>query len=286
MIVVTGHDEARKAVRDLQARGQTVGLVPTMGALHEGHLSLVRAARDRCDAVVVSIFVNPAQFGPAEDLDRYPRRFEEDLDICRREGVGIVFAPDVAAMYPDGFATSVRIERLTAGLCGPHRPGHFEGVTTVVTKLFNILPADEAFFGEKDYQQLVVIKRLVRDLDLPIEIVACPTVREADGLAMSSRNAQLTPDQRRQAVCLNRALIGAAEGVGRGERHSGRLIEAMRREILGAGPAEIDYVEIVDPLTLEPVAAVERGVRICLAVRIGECRLIDNMGVDMSGEIQ
>jgi len=280
MNVLTTIDECRQAVRRAQLNGETVGLVPTMGALHDGHLSLVRAARQRCARVALTIFVNPTQFAAAEDFDAYPRPLDDDLRKCASAGVDIVFAPNVRTMYGQDTKITVRVTGLTDGLCGPRRPGHFDGVATVVCKLFNILPADAAFFGEKDYQQLMVIRRMVRDLNIPIEIVGCPTVREADGLAMSSRNAYLLPDQRRQAASLSRALFAAREHIACGERNATTVLAGVRKTILDTGPASIDYIEIVDADSLEPLSIVDRPARICLAVRIAATRLIDNVAVD------
>ncbi len=269
---------SREAVRAAQREG-TTGLVPTMGAFHEGHLSLIQAAHERCAFVAVTIFVNPTQFGPGEDIEKYPRTPETDLAECERLDVDLVFMPEVDTMYPPGSQTRVRVSGLTEGLCGGWRPGHFDGVATVVTKLFNILPADLAFFGEKDYQQMVMIGRMVRDLDMPIEIVPCPTVREPDGLAMSSRNAYLSKGERKQAVSLSRALFAAKDRVTAGERNAKVVAERIHDEIHAAGPAEIQYVEVVDSGTLEPLSTIDRCARICLAVRIGTCRLIDNISV-------
>lgn len=248
-----------------------------MGALHEGHLALVREARSRCAAVIVSVFVNPTQFSPGEDFSRYPRPFERDCELLEGESVFAVFAPDPGEIYDADAATTVRVSGLTDHLCGPFRPGHFNGVATIVTKLFNILSPDAAYFGEKDFQQLQVVRRVVRDLNLPIEIIPCPTVRDADGVALSSRNAYLTPPQRVQARSLSAALFSAKDRITRGEHDVSALIADMRRQILAAGPAEIEYIEIVDPDTLKPVSRVDRPVRIALAVRIGACRLIDNV---------
>jgi len=279
MRVIPEITACRKAVRAAQHAGKCVGLVPTMGALHEGHLSLVRASRSRCAVTAVTIFVNPTQFGPGEDFGNYPRLLEADLRLCENAGADLVFTPAVDAMYPGDDLTTVHVDKLTGGLCGAHRSGHFDGVTTVVMKLFHILPVDVAFFGEKDYQQLLVIKKMVRDLNMPLDIVACPTVREADGLALSSRNAYLAPDERRQAQSLNRALLAAQEQLAAGEYRAAALADRIRRTIEDAGPAEIDYIEIVDPNDLTPLTEVENQARICLAVRIGKCRLIDNIGV-------
>jgi len=283
MRIFTDIDPCHQAIQEFQRVGETVGLVPTMGALHEGHESLIRAAKARCTHAAVTLFVNPTQFGPSEDFTAYPRPLAADLRVCEQAGADLVFAPSVETMYPSGVKTSVHVSGLTDVLCGPRRPGHFDGVATVVAKLFHILPADAAFFGEKDYQQLAVIRQMVRDLNIPIEIVGCPTVREPDGLAMSSRNAYLTSAQRSQATCLSRALFDAAERIHSGERVIAEIVDGIRKGIAGSGPAQIEYVEIVDADTLEPLSFVDRPVRICLAVRIGTCRLIDNVGVDATG---
>jgi len=281
MIVLADIAEARNWVRAREAAGETVGLVPTMGALHEGHLSLIRAAKARCQRVAVTIFVNPTQFGPKEDFSAYPRPIDTDLNLCCTSGVDLVFTPDVETMYPSGATTTVHVASLTEGLCGPFRPGHFDGVGTIVAKLFNILPANVAFFGEKDYQQLQVIRRMVRDLNVPIEIVGCPTLREPDGLAMSSRNAYLTPTQREQALSLSRGLFAAVDRVRQGEPDAAKLVGEIRETILAAGPANIDYIEVVDTETLTVLRLIDRPARICLAVRIGTCRLIDNVALDV-----
>jgi pantoate--beta-alanine ligase len=274
MVVLEEIEPCRLVVRDAQRSGRTVGLVPTMGALHEGHLSLIRAARERCDFVAVTIFVNPTQFGPSEDYQTYPRTLQSDLRACETEGVDLVFRPATETIYPEGTQTTVHVEGV-----GPCRPGHFDGVATVCAKLFSILPADLAFFGEKDYQQMVMTRRMALDLNLPIEIVPCPTVREPDGLAMSSRNAYLSTDERKQATSLSRGLFAAAERIAAGERSVAAIVAVIRDQVLSAGPADIEYVEVVDPDSLESVKTIDRPVRICLAVRIGSCRLIDNIGV-------
>ncbi|MHC4698829.1 MAG: pantoate--beta-alanine ligase [Planctomycetota bacterium] len=281
MYVVKDIKPARDGIRELQKNGGVVGLVPTMGALHEGHLSLIRMARERCGAVAVTIFVNPTQFGPGEDFEAYPKTLEADLKACDAEGADLVFTPSVATMYPPGTLTTVHVSGSTEVLCGSCRPGHFDGVATVVAKLFQILPADIAFFGEKDYQQLVVIRRMARDLNIPIEIVGCPTVREADGLALSSRNAYLSDSERAQAVSLSRALLTAVDQAAVGERNTAALTRGIREEILAAGPVNIEYVDIVDAETLEVLTTIDRPARICLAARIGPCRLIDNVPVDV-----
>ena len=281
MLVFSDIEPTSQAVRDAQREGHVVGVVPTMGALHSGHMSLIRAARERCSTVAVTIFVNPTQFGPSEDFREYPRPLEDDLAACESAGVELVFTPSVETMYPSGSLTTVHVRGITGILCGPWRPGHFDGVATVVAKLFEIVPADIAFFGEKDYQQLIVISRMVQDLNMPIEIAACPTVREPDGTALSSRNRFLSPGERKQAASLSRALFAAVARVADGERDVSAIVDEIRREILGAGPVEIEYVEVVDAATLELITVIDRPARICLAVKIGSCRLIDNVGVDM-----
>ena len=271
--------EVRKLQRwadGIRADGRRIALVPTMGALHEGHLSLVRLAQARADRVVVSIFVNPTQFGPKEDLEHYPRDLAGDLSKLRGRGVDVVFTPNVREMYPEGDATWVEVERLSEGMCGRHRPGHFRGVTTVVARLFNAARPHVALFGEKDYQQLVLIRRMARDLLFDLEIVAGPTVREPDGLAMSSRNAFLTPEARQQARALNAALHEVRELVRSGELDAERLLAAARNRIEKEPLAEIDYIEIRDAETLEPLGRLDRRAVMGLAVRFAATRLIDN----------
>lgn len=275
--------EARRAVRTARGQGRRVGLVPTMGALHEGHLSLMAAARAECEFVVVSIFVNPIQFGPNEDYQRYPRPIEQDLAACREAGVDLVFAPSAGEMYRQERLTSVVVRGMTEGLCGRQRPGHFEGVTTVVAKLFNILDPDAAYFGEKDAQQALVLRKMVVDLDFPIAMRFCPTVREADGLALSSRNAYLSADERERALCLSRGLEAGRRMIAEGRTEAAAIAAAMRRIIEAAEPEKIDYIEIVDPHTLGPVARVAGPVLMATAVRIGSTRLIDNILVDSQG---
>jgi pantoate--beta-alanine ligase len=259
-----------------RAQGLSVGVVPTMGALHAGHLSLVEQARRRCDRVVVTIFVNPTQFGPEEDYLNYPRPIEADLAACRDARVDAVFHPAAETMYPCAPLSRVHVRRMSELLCGAFRPGHFDGVAAVVLKLFHIIPAGVAFFGEKDYQQLTIIRRMVYDLNVSIEIVGCPIVREPDGLAMSSRNAYLTETQRKQATVIHRALSMVVNRVGLGERRSAELRREARAMLNSAGPCTVEYVEIVDRETLESLETVDHPARICAAVRIGSCRLIDN----------
>lgn len=248
-----------------------------MGALHEGHLSLMRAARDACQMVAVSIFVNPAQFGPNEDLSKYPRNFERDREFLEKEGVDLLFAPAVEEMYPAGSATWVSVEELSEKLDGRSRPGHFRGVTTVVAKLFHIIQPDAAYFGQKDAAQVAIIRRMVRDLKFPVEIVACPIVREADGLAMSSRNAYLDALQRKQAVGLHRSLMRVKKMWEEGETVSAKLVAAGREEIAREESVRVDYFEIVDAESLDPVESASPGALIAVAAFVGATRLIDNI---------
>jgi pantoate--beta-alanine ligase len=274
--IYTSIDEIRAASRAVRRAGQRLGFVPTMGALHEGHLSLVRAARARSDVVAASIFVNPTQFGPNEDLAKYPRSFERDCEMLEREGVEFVFAPLVEEMYPAGAATWVMVEELSGKLDGRSRPGHFRGVTTVVSKLFHIVEPEKAYFGQKDAAQVAIIRRMVRDLNLPVEIVVCPIVREADGLAMSSRNAYLSPQERKSALVLHRSLEGVQQLVEAGERDAARLLAAGREEFVLESSVRLDYFEVVDPQTLDPIADVSRGALVAVAAYVGATRLIDN----------
>ena len=278
MIVAETIPEVRKAIKELRCLGKSIGFVPTMGYLHEGHLSLVRRAKKENDAVVVSIFVNPIQFGPGEDFERYPRDIERDKALLEKEGVDVLFVPDVDEMYGGGeFLTFVEVEKITEKLCGAKRPGHFRGVTTVVSKLFNIVMPDRAYFGKKDYQQLIVIRKMVEDLNFPVKIVGCPIVREPDGLAKSSRNVYLSKEERKAATVLYRALKFAKEYYDSGKKDA-LFLKKQIEEILEKEPLvrKIDYVEIVDGKTLEPVSVLSPGVLIALAVFIGKARLIDN----------
>lgn len=263
-----------------QRAGRRVGFVPTMGALHEGHLSLVRAARAQCDVVVVSIFVNPTQFGPNEDLARYPRNFEQDKTMLQREHVSAIFCPSVEEMYPAGATTWVAVEGLSERLDGRSRPGHFCGVTTVVSKLFNIVQPELAFFGQKDAAQVAVIRKMVRDLNFDVQIVVCPIVREQDGLAMSSRNAYLTAQQRNQALVLSRSLKYVQSLVEQGERCARKLIAAGKQVIEQDPAVRLDYFEVVDPDTLEPVSDAGKGALVAVAAHVGTTRLIDNLLIE------
>jgi pantoate--beta-alanine ligase len=276
--IVKSVAELRSAVAGWRKAGERIGLVPTMGALHEGHLSLVRASRSRCQRTIVSIFVNPTQFGPNADFDRYPRDLAGDVAKLATVGTDLVFAPDVAEMYPPGFATTVIVAGLTDGLCGPHRPGHFAGVASVVTKLLNQAAPDIAFFGEKDWQQLQVIRRLARDLDMPIEIVGVPTVREADGLAMSSRNLYLSPDERTRAATLYRVLNEVARAVAQGAP-SADTIARGTAQLADAGFAPIDYLDVVEAESLKSIDSARGAMRVAAAAWLGKTRLIDNVPV-------
>jgi pantoate--beta-alanine ligase len=278
MRVVDDVAELRAELARERRQGSAIGFVPTMGALHEGHVSLVRAAREANDVVIVSIFVNPLQFAPGEDFDRYPRQLQADLALLDPAGVDVVFHPRPERFTPPGRLTSVRVEGLTGVLEGATRPGHFDGVTTIVTKLFNAVQPDRAYFGEKDYQQLAVIKRMAADLDQPVEVVGCPIVRELDGLAMSSRNAYLTPELRRDALALSAALHALAA------RWNGDVDYARRelRTTLSEAPnVRLDYAEVVDPETLEPLEGVAQGpVQALVAAWLGDTRLIDNIRLE------
>jgi pantoate--beta-alanine ligase len=269
----------REKIAAARAAGKRIGLVPTMGALHEGHLSLIRHARKDCGCVVVSIFVNPAQFARGEDLEKYPRDLDKDMKLCGDADADIIFAPAGDEMYPAEFATYVNPDDSLAGkLCGAARPGHFRGVDTVVLKLFNICTPDAAYFGQKDYQQSVIIRRMAVDLDLDIEIVVCPTVREEDGLAMSSRNFYLNREQRAQATCLYKALLAAKNAVKDEKIANATLVKSRMLNIISqASEARVDYVEIVDPESLEPLKELKGQVVAVLAVYVGPARLIDNM---------
>jgi len=267
----------RAGSRAARGAGKRLGFVPTMGALHEGHLSLVRAARGSSDVVAASIFVNPMQFGPNEDLAKYPRSFERDCELLEREGVQLLFAPAVEEMYPAGAVTWVMVEGLSGKLDGRSRPGHFRGVTTVVAKLFHVVEPDAAFFGQKDAAQVAIIRRMVRDLNLAVEIVVCPIVREADGLAMSSRNAYLNTEQRMRALVLHRSLMLVQRLAEAGERSAARLLAAGREEFAGEDSVRLDYFEIVDAETLDPIEDVSGGALVAVAGFVGSTRLIDNI---------
>lgn len=268
--------EMERRARELKAAGSVVGLVPTMGSLHEGHLSLIRHADARADTVIVSIFVNPTQFGPSEDFESYPRDLDRDAALAAEAGCDILFVPEVFDVYPAHYATVVHVQHLTRKLCGAFRPGHFDGVTTVVAKLLNIVRPHVAVFGRKDGQQLAVIERMVADLDMGVEIVSVETVREQDGLAMSSRNTHLSADERRDATVLSESLVLARSLYGSGERDASVVVGRMRELIEGRETPEIQYVEAVDRATMDPVSELRGGVMIAMAVYFGKTRLIDN----------
>lgn len=277
MLLLTTITETRSACARIRAEGKTLGLVPTMGALHQGHLSLVHAAQARCDAVAVSIFVNPTQFGPKEDFAGYPRNLEQDCQTLETAGVDLIFAPSAEEMYPAGASTFVDVTGLSDRLDGASRPGHFRGVATVVTKLLHIFAPDHAFFGQKDAAQVAILRKMVRDLLFPVQLDVCPTVREPDGLAMSSRNSYLTPGQRRQALVLSRALLAVERAARGGEHDSGKLLAVALRILEEEPGVVVDYCRIVDPNTLEDVPNVSRGALVAVAAQVGSTRLIDNL---------
>lgn len=279
MQIVHQVSDLRALVRGWREQGEAVALVPTMGGLHEGHLSLVKLAQEKCDRVITTIFVNPAQFGPEEDLENYPSNLEKDSGLLNEAGADALFAPSVAEIYPDGFATSVSVTGLTDCLCGAHRPGHFAGVTTVVAKLLLQSLPDAAIFGEKDYQQLQVIRRFVRDLDIPVEIFGAPTRREPDGLAMSSRNAYLTDQERKIAPALFRVLSSVADQIRDGELPSEPICQEARQTLLEAGFQSVDYLEVRDAESLVLLDRVNSNARIFGAANLGRARLIDNVAV-------
>lgn len=280
MIIAETINEVRAQVREWKRQGLKVGLVPTMGYLHEGHASLVRESVRRCDKTVASVFVNPTQFAPNEDLATYPRDFARDCEILEREGCDMVFHPSVEEMYPEGFATYVEIQsEMPKQLCGKTRPIHFRGVCTVVCKLFNIATPDMAFFGEKDAQQLAIVRRMVRDLSIGVEIVGCPIVREADGLAKSSRNAYLSEKERSAALVLSKAVSLGKKMTEEGERDASKVVAAMRALVEAEPLARIDYVSAVDGETMAPVKEISDRTLVALAVYIGKTRLIDNFTV-------
>ncbi|MDD3027178.1 MAG: pantoate--beta-alanine ligase [Erysipelotrichaceae bacterium] len=284
MIVTNTVKQTKEQIKKWQKAGKSIGFVPTMGYLHEGHQSLIQESIAHNDITVVSIFVNPTQFGANEDLDKYPRDFAADSSLCQEAGVDLIFHPEPDAMYPPGFCSLVDITRLKYSLCGKSRPDHFQGVCTVVAKLFNIVNPDRAYFGQKDAQQLTIIKQMAKDLDFDIEIVGCQIIREADGLAKSSRNSYLTPQQREQATILNKALVQAQSHARSGFTDIAGLKEEMIATINTMPLADIDYVEIVDSKTLEPVMEFNDDILIALAVRFGATRLIDNTTIPFKQE--
>jgi len=280
MIIVRTVAEMQHRADDWRKAGKTIAFVPTMGYLHEGHLSLMREGRSRCDIVVTSIFVNPTQFGPNEDLDKYPRDFEGDEAKCRSEGVDAIYYPSAKEMYPEGYQTYVTVEEVGKGLCGATRPTHFRGVATVCAKLFNAVKPHVAIFGQKDYQQYQLIRRMVKDLDMDLEIVGMPTFREADGLAMSSRNKYLSPEERKRAPALYHSLKEASRAYIAGEKDPRKLETMVRKELKTAEPCEIDYVEARDAERMTPISKIKRPAVIAIAVKIGATRLIDNIALE------
>ncbi|HEA83879.1 MAG: pantoate--beta-alanine ligase [Thermodesulfobacterium sp.] len=277
MEVIKKISKMKEISKNWRREGLKIAFVPTMGFLHEAHLSLVRKAKELGDKTVVSIFVNPLQFGPKEDYKEYPRDTKRDLELLKNEGVDAVFIPEPEEMYPPDFQTYVEVTRLTTGLCGAFRPGHFKGVTTVVLKLFNIINPDIAVFGEKDYQQLQVIRQMVKDLNMDTEIVAHPTVREEDGLAMSSRNIYLSSDERKSATSLYKALLLAKKLISEGEKDPQKIKKEMEKFIHSFPFTRVQYIEFIDPVNLEPVKEINKPVLCALAVFVGKARLIDNM---------
>lgn len=281
MRIVESIKDVRATVKEWKAKGLKVGFVPTMGYLHEGHESLIKRASQENDRVVVSIFVNPMQFGPKEDLSTYPRDLERDSVVCERAGANIIFHPTNEEIYFDDFSSFVDMNGLTSGLCGKSRPTHFRGVCTVVTKLFNIVTPDRAYFGEKDAQQLAIIKRLVRDLNIDVEVIGCPIVREEDGLAKSSRNTYLSEEERDAATILNKALTLAKSKIQDGERKAENIIKIIENKIDEEKLAKIDYIEVVDSFSMENVKEISKSVLVAVAVFIGKTRLIDNFTYEL-----
>lgn len=281
MKIVKTIQEIREIISQQRKEGRVIGLVPTMGYLHKGHISLVEAAKRNKDFIVMSIFVNPTQFGANEDFDKYPRDMDRDARRAEAAGVDVIFSPNADQMYPDGFKTYVDVEGITGILCGKSRPGHFRGVTTVVSKLFNIVKPDRAYFGQKDAQQAAVINKMVRDLNFDIEIITCPIVREHDGLAMSSRNVYLSEEQRKSALVISRSLFEAQKQITCGERSKQKILEGIIKNLQNEDSAEIDYVEFINADTLEEIDEASGKVLIALAVKFGSTRLIDNIVVEV-----
>lgn len=283
MHIVNTIQSVREQVAKARAEKKTIGFVPTMGALHQGHISLITAAGKECDYIVVSIFVNPAQFAPNEDFDKYPRDIDTDAEICKSEGADLVFAPSVSEMYPDKNVTWVNVESITKNLCGQSRPTFFRGVTTVCTKLFNIVQPDIAFFGQKDAQQAITIKRMVRDMNMPLNIRVCPIIREPDGLAASSRNRYLSNEERKDALLLNKALTQCRQMIEQGQTKSSILIEEIKQLLAKGKFLKPDYISIVDIETVEPIDVISQKALIAVAAQVGTTRLIDNIIVDLTG---
>lgn len=281
MRVIEKISDIKAVIRSQKKSGRTIGLVPTMGYLHEGHVSLAKASKAENDFTVMSIFVNPAQFGVNEDFNKYPRDIDRDLQIAENAGVDIIFAPSVEEVYPNGYKTYVNVEDITGILCGKTRIGHFKGVTTIVNKLFNIIEPDKAYFGQKDAQQAIVIKKMVKDLNMNLEIVTCPIIREKDGLAMSSRNVYLSPEERKGALVLSESLFKAEAMIKDGERKKDKIIELIKNKISAEKLASIEYIEVLKADNLEDIQEIDCKVLIALAVRFGATRLIDNVIVEV-----
>lgn len=281
MRLIDSISDIKAVIKAQKSMGKTIGLVPTMGYLHEGHMSLVNMSVQHNDFTVLSVFVNPVQFGPNEDFERYPRDIDRDIKMAETAGVDVVFSPSVSEMYPDGYKTYVEVEGITNILCGRTRPGHFKGVTTVVNKLFNIVQPDRAYFGQKDAQQVVVIKKMVKDLNMNLEIVTCPIVREKDGLAMSSRNVYLSGEERKSALILSKSLFEAEELIKKGETGKENILKYITDRIKSEKSAQIDYIEIINAETLDSIEFLKGRVLIALAVKFGNTRLIDNVIVEV-----
>ncbi|HEX9060820.1 MAG TPA: pantoate--beta-alanine ligase [Clostridia bacterium] len=280
-MIITGINELKLKIKELKKKNKTIGFVPTMGYLHKGHISLVEASKKENDITIISIFVNPVQFGPGEDYSSYPRDIRKDSELAFEAGVDFIFAPDVVHMYPNGYNTYIDVHEVTDVLCGKSRPGHFRGVATVVAKLFNIVEPDRAYFGQKDAQQVVVIKRMVQDLNMNVNIITCPIVREQDGLAMSSRNTYLSPDERKAATIISKSLFSANALIEKGERSTKTITDFIKGEIKKEKLAIIDYVEIYDAENLKSVDTIDCKALIAAAVKIGNTRLIDNIIVEV-----
>ncbi len=281
MIILQTLKETKEIIRKIKKEGKSIGFVPTMGYLHQGHVSLIHQARQENDFVVVSIFVNPTQFGPNEDFEKYPRDLDRDAMLCKEAGTDLIFHPEASLIYPDNYMTYVDVNQITEKLCGASRPGHFRGVTTIVNKLFNIVEADRAYFGQKDAQQVAVIQKMVEDLNMNIEIIPCPIVREADGLAMSSRNVYLNQEERKAALVLSRSLFNARNAVSSGLKDAAALKAEIISTIASEPLTNIDYVEVVDARTLRDIEKLQGEILIALAVKIGKTRLIDNIRLEV-----
>lgn len=281
MIIIKTIRELKEIIRNHRKQGKSVGFVPTMGFLHEGHLSLIRTAKKENEFVVVSIFVNPTQFGVGEDFEAYPRDLDKDSKLSESAGADVIFCPSVTEMYPEKYQTYVEVMEITDRLCGISRPTHFKGVTTVVNKLFNIVEPDKAYFGQKDAQQVAVIQKMVMDLNMNVEVIPCPIVRESDGLAMSSRNTYLTSEQRQAALILSKSLFAAEDLINKGCRDALEVKEHITKMINSEPLAVIDYVEIVDALTLDSITTIKNSILMALAVKIGKTRLIDNIRMEV-----